>query len=482
MKYIAIDVGSSYIKSALLDMNTCTTLVRKKIPSPEKLLSNNTKHFEIPADVFVSLVRDMIDFYTAKYHDIDGIIFCTQMHGFIYAARDSNNIYVSWQDMRCLNIADGKSKSFMDILREKFSRSDMTDCGVYIKPSLGMCNLLALFEMENLPKDGELYTLGSYIISKLTGTNVCHPQNAAPLGLFNVAKNKWNERIIRECNFEFITLPSIAQNDFEPVGKYSSNGLTLSVFPDYGDQQASILGSMANFGDAILNISTGAQVVIPTPFFRPQTDYETRPYFEGAYINTISNMPGGRGLDVLVNFLRDSTQQITGVQVSSADIWNGIHKSFKSEPYGIKVDTTFYPVPYNLDGGSIKGIMPSNLSMSSLFAATFFDMANTYIENINKMTDRKKIKRLICAGGVSWRTPELVTIIEKVFRESCKTYNFAVSKDCTVTEYLADCILSPIEDESLCGLFRAGLICSGQCKNLKETVRYVERLIKNENT
>ena len=164
MKYIAVDVGSSFIKSVLLDMDTCSILGRKKIPSPDKLPSPDANIFEIPADSFVFIVIEMINSFTEKYRDIVGVVFCTQMHGFVYATKDNANHYVSWQDMRCLNLTQDKTKNFMDLLRDKIPYEEMKNCGVYIKPSLGMCNLWTLFQTKDLPRNGELYTLGSYII------------------------------------------------------------------------------------------------------------------------------------------------------------------------------------------------------------------------------------------------------------------------------------------------------------------------------
>ena len=47
----------------------------------------------------------------------------------------------------------------MDSLAADISRQDMENHGVYIKPSLGLCNLYTLLEEEDLLRDGELFTL-----------------------------------------------------------------------------------------------------------------------------------------------------------------------------------------------------------------------------------------------------------------------------------------------------------------------------------
>ena len=53
---------------------------------------------------------------------------------------------------------------------------------------LFLCNLYALFRQGKLERGGEarVYTLGAYLIEKLTGNSVCHITNAAPMGFANI--------------------------------------------------------------------------------------------------------------------------------------------------------------------------------------------------------------------------------------------------------------------------------------------------------
>ena len=124
------------------------------------------------------------------------MIISTQMHGFVYSVPEKEDNYISWQDMRCMNKMPGKEKTYLQWMEEKITPKDMEDHGVYLKPSLGICNLYTLLENKELRRDGKLYTLGSYVIYALTGENVCHISNAAPLGLADVAHHCWNTKII----------------------------------------------------------------------------------------------------------------------------------------------------------------------------------------------------------------------------------------------------------------------------------------------
>ena len=447
MKYIAIDIGSSFVKSALLDPRTCQVVSQRKFPAPAKLPHSNRNLFEIPANQLFETVRELIEYYAREDCEASAVLLSTQMHGFVYQTPGREDLYISWQDMRCLDPLC-KDKNAMEILSERFSRETMRDCGVYMKPSLGLCNLYALLNSDtSIPRDGKLFTIGSYITYRLTGNNVCHMSNAAPLGIADARRSRWRYDILEQAGLESICLPEIARSDFAPSGVYRFGGREILIYPDFGDQQVSILGSMAGSREAVINIATGSQVSITTDSFTPG-DYETRPYFEGRYINTISNMPAGRNLDVLIRFLCDAVSRITGQNLDTEAIWRGIGDIPILAGDGIRVNMGFYSTPENLDGGAIYGIAPQNLTLSSLFSAALEDMAGTYWRNIDRLRGKMPIDSLVCAGGVSWKSPSLIRTIERVSRRACR--------------------LSPVPDESLAGLLRIALVCEGICCNLED--------------
>lgn len=173
MKYIGVDLGSTYIKAVLLDPAEQRIVSQKKYHSPEKLQNPNINKYEVSAVAYVDKIKGLIDEYTQAYPDVEGLIISTQMHGFVYSVPDMEDIYVSWQDMRCLDEMPGKGKSYLAYLGEQISQEDMRKNGVYLKPSLGICNLYVLLDEDSsIPRGGTLYTLGSYIIHALTGMNI----------------------------------------------------------------------------------------------------------------------------------------------------------------------------------------------------------------------------------------------------------------------------------------------------------------------
>lgn len=449
MKYIGVDLGSSYVKAVLLDLDQRRILQKDKMPSPARKLDLEPNYYEIPAGKFVDIVKKMIDGYTKKYLDIDGVIISTQMHGFIYQTKEREDIYISWQDMRCMNFMPEEKCSYLEWMESKISQEEMRNNGVYLKPSLAVCNLFTLLETNHqLPKTGKLYTIGSYIIHALTGSYVCHISNAAPLGIADVVDNRWDKTLLEKLNLEGIQLPELVKNDYEVCGEYVSNGYRLKVFPDYGDMQVSILGSGIGKGEVVVNVATGAQVIRYDKKFVPGA-YEIRPYFDKSYLYTISNMPSGRNLDVLIKFLQESIYRIIGKRPDIQDIWHIIHEEKLTGDPNLTVETSFYKNPYFKNGGAIKGITHSNLHLNTLFYAAFYDMATTYWHFIKELgAEEKDISRIVCAGGVNWKTPEIRMMLRDVTGKRCE--------------------LSPIADEAFYGMFLLSLLCSGQCRSIAE--------------
>ena len=85
MKTVVIDIGSSFLKAAVLDVENACIVDERKFPSPEKLRYEDPYLFEVPADVYVDFVKGLVDEYAGTFPDLEGLLLSTQMHGFIYS-------------------------------------------------------------------------------------------------------------------------------------------------------------------------------------------------------------------------------------------------------------------------------------------------------------------------------------------------------------------------------------------------------------
>ena len=445
MTYLALDYGTSYIKTAILDTGNRIIHGRKRFPALQKRQGRETRH-EIDAELLWQQVRDITNEYLKNYGIPDGILISTQMHGFILTDDTGHPVtpYVSWQDERCLEKKGGKSS--YACLEEIIKPSDMANTGVNLKPNLGMCNLYTLLREETIFSGSRLCTLGSYIIQRMTGNNICHISNAAPMGLVDLLTGEWCFSLIRKIGFHELIFPEITAG-FKPCGTYLYNQKGIPVYPDLGDHQASILGSLTRPDEDInINIGTAGLIGVITNGYNPW-DGETRPLFGNWYINTVRGLFGGRDIDVLTGFLGECVSSVTGTSVEPKQIWKligTIQDKNELAENSLCVNNAFYT------NGAIMGINHNNFTFSSLISALYSSAAKDYSEAFNCIDQHTDIRNIIFSGGAACKNPALMKRIAE---------EIGCSWEC-----------SPVQDEVMLGLFRAALLCSGEFQNIQDTI------------
>jgi len=455
MKCIAIDLGTSFIKSALIDVSalgefnncdcgclgiddrTVVTRIRQIRCAPRKE-DPDPFHYEIPADTLFSEVQTIINEYLKEDSSINGIVFSTQMHGFVLSGvLRADDTYVSWQDTRCLKKMPGTETSYLEYLGTLLSEDDMAPTGVMLKPALGLCNLYALLDERCIvEREGlTVSTLGSYIIDRLCGKNITHITNAAPLGFVDLHSRAWSLSLLEKVGLYGIVLPNIVV-DMSPVGEYCYGERRVSLFPDIGDLQAAVLGCNIEQGEILVNVGTAAQLAMVETEFIPG-DYEVRPYFEGLYLNTVSRMPGGRNLDVLVSLFVEVGREIFGDPDGTSKVWNYLTCCRnETDTRGLRIDVGFYELPDRFADGSIRHIVKDNLTVRTVYAAALRDMARVYAQYGAILNHARAYRgRFVFAGGVAWNNPMLLEAV------TAETGN--------------EVALAPMKDEVFVGLARA---------------------------
>ena len=422
MVYIAIDIGSTYIKSSLLDPKTGEISCRNRAAVSQKISYENPLRCEVEMSGIMESVMDILSGYTSTRSDIAGILLSTQQHGFVYSdPAHPGDKYISWQDARCLEPIDESGETVLSLLQKRISVEKMHPTGVYFKPALAACNLYALLrERGGKPTQGaELYTLGSYIIKKLTGNNVCHITNAAPMGLADIYNGCWYQALIEELGFDGMRFPKLA-TDLSVCGWYEADGQRIAVYPDTGDVQTCIHGGGAEEGDVAVNMATAGQVCMlhrTASIGRGDPRYyEIRPHFGGLYCHTISRMPSGRNMEVLVELLADIGKKVFGQTLSVAELWKRLGNCGSCEnTQGLTVDTSFYETPEHLADGKIEHINRANLTLDNLFGAAYADLGRAYAHYIGMMEEavEQKVKRMVFCGGAIRNNPMIQQALER---------------------------------------------------------------------
>jgi sugar (pentulose or hexulose) kinase len=259
----------------------------------------------------------------------------------------------------------------------------------------------------------EIYSLGSYFIHKLTGRNICHITNAAPMGMADIREGRWLRELWKKAGLGELRLPEIT-GAFEPVGKFERNGMSIAVYPDIGDQQVSVLGCQAEDGDIIVNAATAGQVIHVTGDFIPG-NYEIRPFFDGKYLEVVSRMPGGRNFDVFIDFIGEIGKKLFYVSLDREEIWKRIRTGCKAgkDTGGLEGDIGFYELPEREAGGSISRINHYNLSLENVISALLKDSGRLYANYIETLLSGKSRKqgRVIFCGGLAGRWRDFVDAV-----------------------------------------------------------------------
>ena len=162
-----------------------------------------------------------------------------------------------------------------------------------------------------------------------------------------------------------------------------------------------------------------------------------------------------------MKFISECAGLVTGKEPDMGTVWEKIHSCLGEADPELKVGASFYKNPYFPDGGYISGITHSNLHIGNLFMAAFTDMAETYWKFIRQLGERpENISRIICSGGVNWKTPQLRYSLEQISKKKC--------------------VLSTMADEALSGMYQLAMVCSGKCVKLEECRKYPLQEEKDE--
>ena len=411
MKIIALDIGSSFLKSAVLDTEANTLVHKTRTPTPARLANEDAACFELDADLLYQGVIGLVDDQIEKEPEVKGILFSTQMHGFVLTRGETAiTPYVSWQDTRAERPKLGGSD--LEKLQGLLGQEAISSMGTRYKAGIAACSLYSYLKDHTLDlSDAMFHTLGSYLIYRMSGgkRHACHLTSAASTGFANAPKRCWNQRTIDMVGAGALSFPEIVC-ETEPLGDYRG----VPLFADIGDHQASVYGSVDQIENiatsVVITLGTGGILCAPVKGY-VKADMEVRPFFEGSSLMTITRQPGGRAMDVVIDFYADILEKITGQKVDKKDIWKAMWQHVKADTQALSVKPDFY---IGQGEGAIQNIGKDNLTACNLFAATMDGLANAYAAAIAKLRAlNPAIDRIVLCGGKLSKSEEMRKRIEQ---------------------------------------------------------------------
>lgn len=267
MRRLYLDIGSTNIKSMISDGGKCEEVFRTPFPPP--VLDENGR-FEVDPQSILDAVLPVVG-----KAGCGEVFISTQMHGYLLADARGEPVtrYISWQDRRAEHSG----------VRIGISAESGTSMKANL-PRAGVA-VIASELPEVFARAAEFFTLGSYLAWALTGNNATHITDAAASGYYNVKRHTAE-------NFP-LQLPQ-ALYEVRPTGTYRGS----LVYAPMGDQQCAVKGAGGNEETLILNLGTAAQMCTVAKGF-VSGEFESRPYFGGDTLCTVTGLSGGKRLHSL---------------------------------------------------------------------------------------------------------------------------------------------------------------------------------------
>lgn len=446
MKYLALDLGTSFIKGAVLDLDrlAVTDVIRRPFPAARPGLPPLL--VEVDPQAIVVATRALLDELDAYAPDAVGVVVCSQMHGLVLmdAAGRARSNAVTWQDQRVLQPNARGEGSYFDWIAARLPLAQQQALGNGLKPSLPLCTLVWWAARSELPAGSIPASLADYVLAALSGqAPVVEPTMAASMGALDMPTGRWHAVALGNLGLGGLAWPQIVPASAPayalPVGKRS-----LPCCPPVGDHQAAVLGALLQPNELSLNISTGSQVSVLAPRFRTG-EYEVRPYFDGGFLQTITRIPAGRSLNALVDLLLE-LPRAEGFAVQNP--WATIAAAVEATPEtDVRVDLAFFASPVG-DHGAITNVREETLQVGHLFRAAFQAMAANYRLCAGRLDPNQPWSRLVFSGGLAQRFAPLRAEIVRAFGVADR--------------------LCPAAEDTLLGLLALALVASGRAPSVAE--------------
>lgn len=451
MNFIGLDIGTSFIKGAVLNLETRQLEGIQRQPFPGPIAGLPTRHFEVDPQQLVQQVRKVAEDLHTAAESCTGLVLCSQMHGLVLTDakwQPLSNV-ITWRDQRTALPDAGRKQSTFDLMLEQISAAEQKQLGGGLRPGLPLFTLGWLAAHDQLPR-GDVFpmSLPDFVLAQLCDSALApgiEPTNAAAHGAYNIETGGWHSTVIERLGLGHLQWPEM-RTIRDVVGVATVNGQSLPCFAPTGDHQAALTGAFIADGDLSLNISTGSQASLLSNNVQ-YGDYEIRPFFDDKLLNTIVSIPAGRSLDALVDLL---TELARAEGIALADPWATIAAAVAAiDQTDLRVNMDFYAgTPES--PAHISNIRGDNLSAGHLFRAAFQRMADDYYACAQQLSPQKGWQRIVFSGGLAQKFNSLRELIMANF-------------DC-------DYRVCQSSEDTLLGLLAIALVISEESGSIAEAV------------
>jgi sugar (pentulose or hexulose) kinase len=449
MRYLGIDIGSSFIKGAVLDAHALCLTHIERLDAPPLVSGLDPKFRELEPEVIVRCVRQVLERLHAHCPDAAGVLMCSQLHGMVLCDGKGRALtrLITWQDQRALMPVPGDSVSCFEAIEKLITREEREQLGNERVLGLPLNFLFWLAQRRALPEaDVTPAALPYFVAARLCGCEVVSDlTHAGGHGALNIRTLDWNRSVIGKLGLGQVNWPPIVPQG-AVIGEWWHGRRWLPVFAPVGDYHCSQVGALLEMGELSVNISTGS-AVIQVAEGCEMGDFQTRPWFDGRYLKTITHIPAGRALQALV---RLCTELASAKGVAPRDPWDYILAEVaRVDAGGLEVDPAFYPSTMG-HHGAVMNLCEENMTIGHLFHAMFAGMADNYAKCAARIAPKRDWRQLVFSGGVALKNEVLRRLIRERLVDAHR--------------------LAPSDEDTLLGLLVLSLAFSGRAASVGEAI------------
>lgn len=386
--FAGIDVGSSFVKAALIDLDNLRLRRTERAPFPSFVEGLDPLRREVDPAKVMEAVELALERVLDGERRCDGVVLCGQMHGFVLvnARGEAVSNYVSWLDQRV-------TQAEFEEIAAPLTESDLAEIGNEFRPGIALAVLAWLRRCGELPS-GEVtpVSLADFVAGRLCGVQpVMEPSQAAAFGGLRLGTLCWHDGVIGKLGLERLRWAEV-----RPQGSVVGRWRGAPCYSSVGDQQCALAGALLGERELSINIGTGSQVGLLVDEARPD-GLQTRPYFDGRLLRTITHIPGGRALSALVGLLTE----IGGG--AEEDAWRAIESKTEAVPAtDLRAGVAFFPGPCGY-GGFLENLHEGNMAAGHVFRAVFEAMALNYATCARRLDPEGEASQAVFSGGVARR-------------------------------------------------------------------------------
>lgn len=425
---IGIDVGTSFLKGGVLNPATFDIRHLERVPFPEFLPELPAGHREVDTSLILNQVELLLEALLPHAADCEAIMFSGQMHGFVIQGTNTTSNYISWLDQR-------SQETFAD-LRRRIGDDAYQRLGNELRPGIALTTVFWLNQQRPL-QNSTVSSLPAYIAARLCHAEPCEePTQAAALGMMDLTTMAWDRQLMAQLGLEALTFPSLRPYT-RPIGHWRG----IPVYPAVGDQQCSLAGTLLQPGELSINVSTGSQMATLATTLAGGR-HQTRPYFDGQFLRTITHLPAGRALDGLHRLFSSTWEEVEAA----------VRATLSTD---LRANLCFFPGPFG-DRGSLANLHEGNMTLGHVFRAAFESMAGNYHQAAHWL-DAASPSAVVFSGGLVQKNDTLRDLILQAFPAAPHR-------------------LAPLTEDAMMGLLLLGAVATGRYASLHDASKAATRV------